>query len=123
MKKLAFNLILGISLIAVPSSLFIYWYSHNHEVFIKSFDIIRSDASATRILGENIEASPIVHLRVSEKHGGADASYKVYGTRATAEAKVSARLDGEAWRFNWIWLKLENGRYLTLVDNRKQQQH
>ena len=122
MRKLAVNLIVGLGILVVLGGLFQYWYSHNHVVFKNSLEIIQSDQSVVALLGNDIEASSFVHIKVSEKYGGADVSYFVGGDKAQAEAKVSAFLKDKEWKFKWIWLKLENGKYHTVLDNRHKKQ-
>ena len=88
-------------------------------MFTESFRMIRNDHSVIAILGDDIKASQFIHLNVSNRRGRAGASYKVWGSKASAVAKVSAYRQDEDWNFNWIWLKLESGKYHTVVDNRK----
>ena len=118
MKKFMLSLIVGLGILVVPAGVFQYWYSHNHIVFRNSLELIQSDTGVIALLGENIKASPFVHIRVSERHGGADVSYFVSGDKAEAETKVSAFLEDGEWKFRWIWLKLESGQYHVVIDNR-----
>lgn len=119
MRKLLISLLVGFSILIIPSLLFITWYSHGHPIYRLSLEAIQNSAAAQQVLGHNIDSGWFVHLRVKEKRGRGDASYQVTGDQGQAEAKVSAYLEGGQWKFNWIWLKLPTGRFETVVDNRK----
>lgn len=118
MKKLGLSLAAGVALIVVPALLVTLWHNHQHPLVENSRAVIQNNAQARALLGDAITAGIWIDLKVSERRGRASASYRVSGSRGSARAEVSARLTHDQWQFNWIWLRQEDGRYVTVLDRR-----
>ena len=115
MKKTWVAVLIGISILVLPSFAVMYWYAHSHDIYRNSLQTIQSSALARNLLGENIKPSPFVYVRISERIGNGEARYRVSGSNGTAVAEVSAKKVGEEWQFRWIWLRLESGKYVVVV--------
>jgi hypothetical protein len=112
--SLLLALLVGVSILVVPSMALFQYLAKSHPVYGKSLDLLRSHGDVRRRLGEPLRPSLWTYARVARRSGSW--RFSVAGPRGRAGVIVSATRRDGGWYVEYIFLKPEGGERMTSLE-------